>query len=553
MSFLINTPPTLDGDNAAKILQLYKHLYKMSEEVNYALNALAEGNVVDLTGTTQARQTFATAMTGGSIGGTDAPSLQNYNELKSLIIKTGNAIEKSKASIELVLDDEVKRLEGNIGGFQNLIDAITGKVDGNTEAISGFNKQFESINQSISNTNQSVSDLSSEVNTKFDQTNTEFNKRIQEILNGDEGLLSKLETVNKLIDENKKAISDNDASIKKSLADEVAEILSSIDENNSSLEQKISDSATSLQGSIDETNESLNDLNTELSKANDAISGQNNKLDGIAGDLDDAKKAIALNDENVRKDFSDAMTSLQGTVDDQIEDVNDRIGQSETNLSNFQDQVGEDFETVNNTLSGQDDKIGGVEKGLSQAQTDISNNASDILDNKTEISGLKEINMELSNAFGVGSEYGSYAEAISNKMSLSAEGVVQKYELVSKLKAADAKAAEFAEWINVTDEYIKTGFLYTDENGTRRVGVAIGTNITTSIVDGVVQPNATKTDLLATFVSDSLIFWQGGQKVAYLSNKKLYILSAEFLGSYRIGKFQWVYTDDLGLVLEFLN
>lgn len=281
MSFLINTPPTLDGDNAAKILQLYKHLYKMSEEVNYALNALAEGNVVDLTGTTQARQIFATAMTGGAIGGTDAPSLQSYNELKSLIIKTGNAIENSKAS--------------------------------------------------------------------------------------------------------------------------------------------------------------------------------------------------------------------------------------------------------------------------------IATNASDILDNKTEISGLKEINMELSNAFGVGSEYGSYAEAISNKMSLSAEGVVQKYELVSKLEAADAKAAEFAEWINLTDEYIKTGFLYTDENGTRRVGVAIGTNITTSIVDGVVQPNATKTDLLATFVSDALIFWQGGEKVAYLSNKKLYILSAEFLGSYRIGKFQWVYTDDLGLVLEFLN
>jgi hypothetical protein len=363
MSFLINTPPTLDGDNAAKILQLYKHLYKMSEEVNYALNALASGNVVDLTGTTQARQTFATAMTGGAIGGTDAPSLQSYNELKSLIIKTGNAIENSKASIELVLEDEVKRLDGNIGGFQELIKALSGKVDDNTTAISGVNT--------------SVSDLSSGVDTEFEKVNTK--------------------------------------------------------------------------------------------------------------------------------------------------------------------------------LSGQDEKIGGVEEGLSQAQTDISNNASDILDNKTEISGLKEINMELSNAFGVGSEYGSYAEAISNKMSLSAEGVVQKYELVSKLEAADAKAAEFAEWINVTDEYIKTGFLYTDENGTRRVGVAIGTNITTSIVDGVVQPNATKTDLLATFVSDSLIFWQGGQKVAYLSNKKLYILSAEFLGSYRIGKFQWVYTDDLGLVLEFLN
>lgn len=517
MSFLINTPPTLDGDNAAKILQLYKHLYKMSEEVNYALNALAEGNVVDLTGTTQARQTFATAMTGGSIGGTDAPSLQSYNELKSLIIKTGNAIEKSKASIELVLEDEVKRLEGNIGGFQNLIDAVTGKVDGNTKAISSFNNQLEGINKS-------VSDLSSEVDTKIEQTNTAFDKKILDILNGDEGLLSKLETVNKLIDENKKAISDNDASIKKSLADEVAEILSS----------------------IDETNESLNDLNTELGKANNAISGQNNKLDGIAGDLDDAKKAIALNDENVRKDFSDAMTSLQGTVDDQIEDVNDRIGQSETNLSNFQDQVGEDFETVNNTLSGQDEKIGGVEKGLSQAQSDIKTNTENL-------DGLKEVSLEIQEAFGVGSEYGTYAEAISNKMSVSAKNVIQEYEIISRLDSADEKATGFAEWINVTDSYIKTGILYNDsETGLEQVGIAIGTNISTSIVDGVVQPNATKTDLLATFVSDALIFWQQGRKVAYLSNKKLYILSAEFLGSYRIGDFQWV-NADVGLILEWIG
>lgn len=432
MSFLINTPPTLDGDNAAKILQLYKHLYKMSEEVNYALNALASGNVVDLTGTTDARKIFSTAIMGGNVTA-NTPSVETYNELKSLIIKTGNAIEKSKASIELVLDDEVKRLEG-----------------------------------SIDDTNQAVSDLSGKLDDDISQTNEAFNQKIAEILNGDEGLLSKLDTVNRLIEENKQAISDNDAAIKESLAQEVDDLLESINSSKTSLEQKIDDNTTSITNSINEK------------------------------------------DKAIRKDLAENVSGLQKSID------------------------------------GQNQTIGDIQGGLSQAQSDIKTNTENL-------DGLKEVSLEIQEAFGVGSEYGTYAEAISNRMSVSAKNVIQEYEIISRLDSADEKATGFAEWINVTDSYIKTGILYTDsETGLEQVGIAIGTNISTSIVDGVVQLDSTKTDLLATFVSDALIFWQQGRKVAYLSNKKLYILSAEFLGSYRIGDFQWV-SADIGLILEWVG
>lgn len=262
MSFLINTPPTLDGDNATKILQLYKHLYKMSEEVNYALNALASGNVVDLTGTTQARQTFATALMGGTVENTKDIPNETYNELKSLIIKTGNAV------------------------------------------------------------------------------------------------------------------------------------------NNS---------------------------------------------------IDEANKVL----------------------------------------------------------------------------------------------------YEISDSFGITSDqYGSYAEAISNTISVSAKNIINEYGLVSKLESLDDQATGFAKWMVETKGFIKTGILYTDEDGEPRIGVAVGTNVSKTLENGMVQSETT--DLLATFVSDVLTFWQGGQKVAYLSNKKLYILSAEFIGSFRVGDFQWI-SSDIGLILEYLG
>lgn len=346
MSFLINTPPKLEGSEIAKIQQIYTHLFQMSEQINYALNALASGDVVDLTGTTEARKNFSTAIMGGNVTA-NTPSVETYNELKSLIIKTGKAVNKNMAGLEIGFGKDVSRIDSDIETVQKLIDAVSQTADNNTELI-------------------------------------------------------------------------------------------------------------------------------------------------------------------------------------------DTLGES---------------------IYGDGGTVASIENNLSEIKTDTENN-------KAEISGLKEIGAEIANAFEVGSTYGSYTEAIRNKMSASAEGIVQKYELVSKLDAADAKAAGFNEWMNITKEYITTGFLYNEtvkdpitgvEAEQKRVGVAVGTDIATAIVDGVIQQNATKMDLLATFVSDGLIFWQGGQKVAYFSNKKLYVLSAEFLGSYRIGDFRWVYNTDIGLVLEFLN
>lgn len=416
MSFLINTPPSLDGDNAAKIKQLYTHLYQMSEQVNYALNALASGDVVDLTGTLEARKTFSTAIMGGDTI-TSTPSLETYNELKSLIIKTGNTV---------------------------------------NESISILDEKIYGENGTVSELNQSISDLDIKWNENIQNVNSHFDEQIENLISEDSSLLEKLNIVDELANQNKTDITANDEAIKQSLADEVSALKNSIKEESESLDSKIS-----------ETNKSL--------------------------------------------------SNLDGTVSEQGEKIID------------------------------------VESDLSQAQSDISTNTTNIETNKNDITGLKEISFEIEQAFGVNSEYGSYAEAISNQMSISAKNVIQEFEIVSRLDSADEKATGFAEWINVTDSYIKTGILYTDsETGLEQVGVAIGTNIATSIVDGVIQPDATKTDLLATFVSDSLIFWQNGRKVAYFSNKKLYVLSAEFLGSYRIGDFQWV-NADVGLILEWVG
>lgn len=95
MPFLVQTPPNLTGGNTEQLRQLYTYLYQMSEQINYALNSIDSGKVV------AADRTLASPTS--SPGQTEAQtqySSQTYNELRALIQKTGNAVNKSMASLE---------------------------------------------------------------------------------------------------------------------------------------------------------------------------------------------------------------------------------------------------------------------------------------------------------------------------------------------------------------------------------------------------------------------------------------------------------------------
>lgn len=133
------------------------------------------------------------------------------------------------------------------------------------------------------------------------------------------------------------------------------------------------------------------------------------------------------------------------------------------------------------------------------------------------------------------SDFGTYRESITNEILATAEGVVQSYGYDAQIQALADAGASFHDYQTQTEQYIKTGLLYYD-GSVPRIGVAVGENLTTVIVDG--EEVLTRSDLCATFTSDRLSFWMGGVEVAYVSNSRLHIAAADVdqmdVGSWRI-------------------
>lgn len=145
---------------------------------------------------------------------------------------------------------------------------------------------------------------------------------------------------------------------------------------------------------------------------------------------------------------------------------------------------------------------------------------------------------QLAKTYVAKSEFGAYDEAIKALIQATADGIVQNYNLSSVLTTSDPEIAGFREWKITSDQYIHSGLLYYDEENLPVFGVAVGNNLTYVEVDGV--KTVKKENLAATFTAEKVSFWQGGREAAYLSNKRLYVLDAEFLKSVQIGKFAFI-------------
>jgi hypothetical protein len=133
------------------------------------------------------------------------------------------------------------------------------------------------------------------------------------------------------------------------------------------------------------------------------------------------------------------------------------------------------------------------------------------------------------------SDFGTFQEELDNQIRATAEGVVQSFNYDSRLEALQQGMVEFETFETSTNQYIKTGLLFFDDQGVPRYGVAVGEKLTTVTVDG--EKVLTRTDLMSTFTSDRLSFWQGGIEVAYLSSGMLVIANAEVKGRLKIGAY----------------
>lgn len=148
---------------------------------------------------------------------------------------------------------------------------------------------------------------------------------------------------------------------------------------------------------------------------------------------------------------------------------------------------------------------------------------------------VDELEASLKTDYLAMSDFGTFQENLDNQIRATAEGVVQSFDYESRLQALQQGMVEFENFETSTNQYIKTGLLYFDDEVVPRYGVAVGEKLTTIEVNG--ERVLTRTDLMSTFTSDRLSFWMGGVEVAYLSSGMLVIANAEVKGRLKVGRY----------------
>ncbi|MGM9604001.1 MAG: hypothetical protein ACI3XG_02945 [Faecousia sp.] len=128
-----------------------------------------------------------------------------------------------------------------------------------------------------------------------------------------------------------------------------------------------------------------------------------------------------------------------------------------------------------------------------------------------------EITKTLDGQYVAASSFGTFREQTTAQITETNKNVTQNYNMIQRI-ATNVSGLESG--IRQFSAYIRTGLLYEGEDGIARYGVEIG--------EQVEKDGANVFRKFARLVSDRLSFFdQNDIEVAYISDRKLYITSAE--------------------------
>lgn len=133
------------------------------------------------------------------------------------------------------------------------------------------------------------------------------------------------------------------------------------------------------------------------------------------------------------------------------------------------------------------------------------------------VSNSEEFKKLIKSEYSAASDFGELTERLENEITANAEGITQLYRYTSGIRS------DFGDFSTESEQYIKTGLLYMDENGAPVYGVGIG-NLSTTI-DANGERVLDKQNLLTTTTAEEIAFWNGGEKIAYINGNMMYFPS----------------------------
>ena len=155
----------------------------------------------------------------------------------------------------------------------------------------------------------------------------------------------------------------------------------------------------------------------------------------------------------------------------------------------------------------------------------------------------EKISEKLSGKYVAQSDFGKYEQDTDFLLLKDSKNIEQLFSNVQKITTDIAGLN--AKLIDV-EAYIKSGELYTDDNGIPIYGLEIGQK---TEVDGEEVFNQ-----FARFTADKLSFYDyNGREVAYISDNKLYIANIEVTGSFSQGGFVDTVQPDKSVITRWVG
>ena len=162
---------------------------------------------------------------------------------------------------------------------------------------------------------------------------------------------------------------------------------------------------------------------------------------------------------------------------------------------------------------------------------------------------MDQLSAKLTGEYVAASEFGTYVERLNAYLEANPEALTQYYSFFADLQAStETVSAAFEQYRLETEGYIRTGIVCYD-GAVPQYGVAVGQNLTTTLVDGV--ETVAQNDFRATFTAKRLSFWQDSTEVAYVSDNRLYIRDITVLDSVTLGG--WKLASENGLAFQWIG
>ena len=138
------------------------------------------------------------------------------------------------------------------------------------------------------------------------------------------------------------------------------------------------------------------------------------------------------------------------------------------------------------------------------------------------VENSEKIRLSMAGEYVAKSEFGDYFEKATVDIEGTPVGITQLYGYTSGI------TGEFGDITVDSHNFIKTGLLYYDEDSLPVYGVGVGELATK--VDANGHTVLDRSNLLATYTADEIVFWQNAEKVAYINNGALYMPAANITG-----------------------